>query len=307
MRVTILGAGAIGCYYGARLQQAGAAVAFVARGAQLRALRERGLRILSPAGDLQLESVQAVERPEQAGPADWVICGVKAWQVPEAAEALRSSLGPDTAVLPLQNGVEASDQLAAVLGARHVARGATWIAAQLLEPGVVRHAGIEPRIAMGERDGRATPRVAALAEALRRAGIVVELPEDMLQVLWSKLLFISAISGLSAATRLPVSEWRQVPETRRLLRAALEETAAVGRARGIALPGDVVDSTLAFIDSLPAGALPSMARDLLEGRPSELETQNGAVLRLGRELGQAAPTHEFLYGVLLPAERRARA
>lgn len=305
MRVTVLGAGAIGCYYGARLQQAGATVTFVARGAQLRALRERGLRVLSAAGDVALQ-VQAVERAEQAGPADWVVCAVKAWQVTEAALALRPLLGADTAVLPLQNGVLASDQLAAVLGPGHAVYGATWIAAHMAEPGVVKHDGVEPRIALGERDGVRSPRVTALSEALRRGGVTVELPDDMRRVLWAKFLFIASISGLSAATRLPVAGFRQVPEARRLLLAALEEAAAVGRARGVALPDDVVASTLAFIDALPAGALPSMARDLGEGRPSELETQNGAVLRLGREAGVPTPTHEFLYGVLAPLERRAR-
>lgn len=305
MRVTVLGAGAVGCYYGARLQQAGADVTFVARGQGLAALRERGLVVHSPAGDARL-AVRAVGRAEQAGAADWVLCGVKAWQVPEAALALASSMGEDTAVLPLQNGVEASDQLAAVLGPRHAVYGATWIAAHLAEPGVVTHDGVEPRIALGERDGTASPRVAALSEALRRGGVTVELPDDMRRVLWAKFLFIASISGLSAATRLPVAAWRGVPETRLLLLAALEEAAAVGRARGVALPDDVVPSTVAFIDSLPAGALPSMARDLGEGRPSELETQNGAVLRLGREAGVPTPTHEFLYGVLAPLERRAR-
>ena len=307
MRILVLGAGAVGCFYGARLAAAGSDVVFLARGEQLRALREKGLVVHSGHGDVRLPQVAAVERAAEAGRVDWVICAVKAWQVGQAAAGLGPVLGPDTAVLPLQNGVEASDQLAETLGPRHAVYGTTWIAAQLVEPGVVRHVGVEPRVALGERDGRATPRVTALAEALSRAGVRVEVPDDMLRVLWSKFVFISSLSGVAALTRLPVGEWRHVPDTRRLLVAALEEVAAVGRARGVALAHGVVESTLEFIDALPPSAQPSLARDVVEGKPSELEAQTGAVVRLGSEVGLPTPTHEMIYATLLPQELRARA
>lgn len=306
MRILVLGAGAVGCFYGARLAAAGSEVVFVARGASLRALREKGLRVQSGHGDVHLPRVAVVEKPAEAGRVDWVICAVKAWQLADAVAELGPALGPDTAVLPLQNGVEASDQLAGLLGPRHAVYGTTWIAAQLAEPGVVRHVGVEPRVALGERDGRATPRVAALAEALAQAGVRVEVPDDMPRVLWSKLVFIASLSGLSALTRLPVGEWRHVPETRRLLVSALEEVAAVGRARGVALAHGIVESTLEFIDALPPSAQPSMARDVIEGRPSELEAQTGAVVRLGSEASLPTPTHEMIYAALIPQELRVR-
>lgn len=307
MRVAIFGTGGAGGYFGARLFQCGEDVAFVARGAHLHAIRERGLRVESISGDVHVQPARATDRPAEIGPVDWVICGVKAWQVADAAEAMRPLMGPGTAVLPLQNGVEAADQLAAVLGREHVVGGAAWIASHVAAPGVIRHIGVEPRVVLGELDGRASARVEALRDALARAGARAELSADMRGVMWAKLVFIAAVSGVGAVTRAPVGESRALPETRRLLLAALEETAAVARAHGVALAPDVVATTLGFIDQLAPHTTASMQRDVAEGRPSELEAQNGAVARLGRAVGVPTPAHDFIYAALLPLERRARA
>jgi 2-dehydropantoate 2-reductase len=307
MRLAVFGVGGVGGYFGARLWQAGVELALVARGAHLTALRAHGLRVESALGNVHVHPVQATSDAADIGPVDWVLCGVKTWQVGAAAQAMRPLIGPDTTVLPLQNGVEAPDELAAVLGAEHVVGGAAWISASIAEPGLVRHVAAEPRLVLGELDGSATRRCAELVALLARAGVRAEVAADVRVTLWTKLLFIAASSGVGAVARVPIGELRACGPTRHLLQAAMEETARLAHARGIALAPDVVAETLRYVDSLPAGTTPSMQRDIVAGRPSELEAQSGAIARLARAAGVPVPTHEFLHAALLPQELRARA
>ena len=306
MRFAIFGSGGVGGYYGARLAAAGEDVTFVARGAHLAAIRSEGLRVTSVNGDVHVNPAKATDDPNDIGQVDFVISAVKAWQVPEAAAAMRPLLGPETAVLTLRNGVDAGDQIGAATGARRVVEGATWIMSFIEAPGHIRHAGVEPRIVLGERDGTASVRVESIRACFERAGVKCEVAPDIAAVLWEKFLFIAAVSGLGAVTRLPVGGYRDVPQSRRLLTAALEETAAVARAEGVKLPDKVVANSLAFLDALPPESTASMQRDIAEGRPSELEAQSGSVSRRGRRAGVATPVHDFLYAALLPLERRAR-
>jgi len=306
MRVAVFGAGGVGGYFGTRLAEAGHELSIVARGAHLAAIRRNGLRLESPRGDVVVRPRVATSEPAEIGPVDWVICGVKAWQVGEAAETMRPLIGPGTAVLPLQNGVEASDQLAAVLGADHVVSGACWIVAMVAAAGLIREQGVEPRVAFAERQGGASARVEALRAAFAAARVPCEVPDDMRRVLWEKFTFITAVSGVGAVTGVPVGDYRDVPESRALLAAAIAEVAAVGRAHGVALPTELEVRTLAFVDGLLPATRPSLQRDVEEGRPSELEAQNGAVVRLGRARGVPTPTHALLYAALLPRERVAR-
>ena len=306
MRFAIFGSGGVGGYYGARLAAAGEDVTFVARGAHRDAIRSDGLRVTSISGDVHIRPARATDDASEIGHVDWVVCAVKAWQVPEAAAAMRPLLGPETAVLTLQNGVDAGDQIGAVAGNGRVVEGATWIMSFIEAPGHIRHAGVEPRIVLGERDGDTTARVADLRACWDSAGVKCEVAPDISAVLWEKFLFIAAVSGIGAVTRLPVGAYRDVPQSRRLLTAALEETAAVARAEGVKLPDKVVAKTLAFLDALAPESTASMQRDIADGRPSELEAQSGAVSRRGRRTGVATPVHDFLYASLLPLERRAR-
>ena len=307
MRVAVYGAGGVGGYFGGRLAQAGHAVAFVARGEHLAAIRRDGLAVASVAGDFVVRPAEAVEDPADIGPVDLVLVGVKAWQVTETAKALSPLLRPDTVVLPLQNGVEAADQLSAVIGPERVLGGLCKIMSLVAGPGKIRHAAVEPRIEFGERDRRKTPRVAALREVFERCqGVSVDTPDDIEAALWEKFLFIAPVSGVGAVTRMPVGVVRRVPETRALLAAAMDEVEAVARARGIGVRADIVARTLGYIDGLPETTTASMQRDIMEGRPSELEQQNGAMARLGRQLGVPVPVHECLYRSLLPAELKAR-
>lgn len=306
MRVLVHGTGGVGGYFGARLAAAGEEVVFLARGAHLAALRAEGLRLESILGNAHVRPVLATDRPEDAGAVDVVLLGVKAWQVEEAAAALSPVLAGGGFVVPLQNGVEAPDQLAASLGPGRVVGGACWIVAERAAPGVIRHPAVEPRVVIGEMEGPPSPRVEALRDAFVRAGVRCEVTDAIRRVLWTKFLFISAVSGVGAVTGLPAALYRDLPETRALLAAALEETKAVARAHGVSLAEDAVAETLRFIDGLAPTATASMQRDVAEGRPSELEAQNGAVVRLGRARGVPTPAHDFLYAALLPRERRAR-
>ena len=307
MQWIILGTGGVGGYFGGRLAQAGHEVWFVARGEHLAALRRDGLRVESVAGDFAIEPARAVEDPAEAGRADAVIVAVKSWQTAEAAAALVPVVGPETTVLSLQNGATAAEEIGAVVGMPRMLGGVCRIIAYLAGPGRVTHAALEPSVIVGELDGSPSERVQRVVDAFHSCrGVHAILSDDIQRDIWNKFLFISATSGVGAVSRVPLDRLRGVPETRGLLEAAMREVEAVARARGVALAGDVVARSLGFVDGLAAGATTSMQRDLMEGRPSELEAQTGAVVRLGREAGVPTPVNAFLYAALKPQEMQAR-
>ncbi|MCL4303021.1 MAG: 2-dehydropantoate 2-reductase [Anaerolineae bacterium] len=306
MRIAIFGTGGVGGYFGGRLAQAGEEVSFIARGDHLRAIQSQGLRVESVLGDFMINPAQATDDPANVGPVDVVLVCVKAWQVAEGAQAILPLVGPETMVVPLQNGVDAPAELAAVLGADSVAGGLCGLIAFVAGPGHIRHTGIEPFITFGELDDRPSERVERLRQAFARAkGVLVEVPADIKAAMWRKFLLIATWSGVGAVTRAPIGVLRSVPETREMLEQSLQEIYNVALAHHIALPADVVSQTLAFIDTFPPHGTASMQRDIMAGRPSELASQNGAVVRLGREAGVATPLHYFIYYSLLPLELRA--
>jgi 2-dehydropantoate 2-reductase len=306
MRIAVVGAGGVGGYFGARLVAAGEDVAFVARGAQLAALRTTGLRIESAVGDLTLGPQRATDQPAEIGPVDAVLVATKTWHLPDVIQSLPPLLGPDTCVVPFLNGVEAADELAAALGAGHVLEGIAKIVSYIVAPGHVKQLGGPTSAAFAERDDRPSARVDRLRDAFRRAGLGIETPPNIQVALWEKFLFVVSGGGVGSLTRAPIGISRAVPETRALLERAMREIEAVGRARGIPLPADVVPRTLAFVDTLPPAGTASLQRDIADGKPSELEAWNGAVVRLGRAAGVSTPVHETIYQALLPLELRAR-
>jgi 2-dehydropantoate 2-reductase len=307
MRIAVFGAGGVGGYFGGRLAQAGQDVVFIARGAHLAAIRRDGLAVESIAGDFTIAPAPATDTPASLAPVDVVMVAVKAWQVPEAAAAMLPMLGPESFVLPLQNGVEAADQLAAVVGSGRVLGGLCRLVSFIKAPGRICHAGVAPALEFAERDCRQSERVAALRAAFEGTiGVTVSVSDDIEAALWAKFLFIASLSGVGALVGKPVGALRGAPESRALLEGAMREIEALARARGIALRSDVVERTLAYVDGLPETATASMQRDILEGRPSELEYQSGAVVRLARVAGVPAPVNEHVYRSLLPMEQRAR-
>lgn len=302
----VVGAGAVGGYFGGRLAEGGFAVNFILRGATLETIRTAGLRVESIKGDFHVRpEASAIDEPPERY-VDVVLVTVKAWQVAEVADALRPWVGPNTLVVPLQNGVEARDVLAGVLGERSVAGGLCRILSRTAAPGHVQHFGSEPNMIVGEWDGRDTARIRGLVDSLHAAGISAKASETIPVKVWEKFLFIASISGVGAVTRMPMGVLRAQAETRAMIVESMEEVARVGRALGVAIPEDAVTRTMRFVDGLPVEATASMQRDIIEGRPSELDAQSGAVVRLGGRTGTAVPVNTFIYHALLPMERRAR-
>jgi 2-dehydropantoate 2-reductase len=307
MRIVVFGTGGIGGYFGGRLAQAGEDVVLIARGEHLQALQNHGLKVDSIEGDFVVQPVQASADPAAVGKADVIIVAVKARQVPEAAVAMQPMIGPDTVVVPLQNGIEAPDQLAAVLGTEHVLGGLCGIMSFIAGPGHIRHAGIGPFVTFGELDNRPSERVERLRQVFEKAqGMKTIVPEDIHAAMWRKFMLIIAVSGVGAVTRAPFGVFRTQPGTRQILQQIVSEAYAIARAKGVNLEPGIVDEVMANIDKSPAGGTASMQRDIMQGRPSELEAQNGAVVRLGQETGVATPVNEFIYYSLLAMELRAR-
>lgn len=307
MRFAIVGVGGVGGYFGARLAEAGHEVAFVARGAHLEAIQREGLHVHSPLGDVHIAPARATSAPEDIGPADCVILAVKAWQVEEAARSAAPLVGPGTLVLPLQNGVEAPDQVAGALGREHALGGVAKIISFLTSPGHIQHAGADPTLTIGGLLPEQRERVAALGSILDAApGMKATVAPDIRVALWDKFLFITAWASLGAATRAPMGVVRRLPETRRLLEASLAELERVAHAHSIALPPSTIPDLLALVDSLPDSGTASLQRDIASGHPSELDNLTGAAVRLGARVNVPTPINAFLHAILTPLEQKAR-
>jgi 2-dehydropantoate 2-reductase len=300
MRIAVIGAGGIGAIYGASLARAGADVAFVARGAHLQAMRVNGLRIEGDRGDFRLQSVQATDDPSAIGAVDYVLFAVKLWDVESAGEQIRPIVGPATALIPLQNGVDAAERLTRVLGAGPVMGGTAFVTGAIVAPGVVRQTGAYQRMTFGELDGRDSERGRWLRGLCERAGFEGVFSCDVMVPIWEKFLVLVPLAGLNALTRLPLGKWRADPDLVALFEAALRETAAVGRAEGVHLTSEAVEKTLATMWSMPDHHMTSMGNDLLRGNRLELPWFAGKVVELGRHHGVDTPTNAFIFTALKP-------
>lgn len=306
MRIAIFGAGGIGGYLGGRLSQAGEDVVLIARGEHLQAIKDHGLRVDSVKGDFVATPTLATDNPTEAGPVDAVILGVKAWQVLDAAKAMRPMIGPDTFVVPMQNGVEATAELASVLGEKSVVVGLGGLVSYIVGPGHILHAGGEPFVSFGESDNSTSERTQNLLTAFKNAGVNASIPTNIQAALWGKLAFMAANSGVGAITRVPSGQWRSVVGSWEMAQQVVREVLAVAAGKGIEMPNDSLAAAVARLEGSPPNGTSSMQRDLMEGRPSELEVQNGAVVRLGLETGVLTPVNTFIYNSLLPQEMKAR-
>jgi len=307
MRIAIFGSGGVGGYFGGRLAQIGQDVSFIARNDNLAALRAHGLKVGSIAGDFIIDKVAVTDKPAEIGVVDYVLCCVKAGQVPTAARAMLPMIGADTLVIPLQNGVDAPAQLCEVLNPVNVLGGLCGIVAFQAAPGHIKHSGANPLIRFGHLDNHADPRVNALSELLNHcSGVKSSIPEDINVAMWQKLMLITPWSGLGAVSRAPIGILLEQAETRELLTEATEEVFRVGLAKGIKLPDDSLRKTLDTLESMPANSTTSMQRDIVRGQPSELDVQNGAIVRMADEVGLQAPANRFFLYSLRSLELRAR-
>jgi 2-dehydropantoate 2-reductase len=298
MRILIFGTGGVGGYFGGRLAASGEDVTFIARGEHLHALREDGLRIVSSRGNLHLKAVKASDDPRSAGSVDLVLVGVKLWDTEAAAQAIAPIVGPNTAVVSFQNGVDAVDIFTQRLGRERVMGGIAQIAAVIERPGVIRHNGTMQKLTFGELDGSTSARTQALFAACQKAGIDAVLSDSIQRVIWEKFVFIVGLSAMTTLTRLPIGAVREDPTTRALLLDVMREAAAVGRAKGADLPADAAENQLKFMDGLPHDMIASMLGDLNRGRRLELPWLSGAVVRFGEQLGVATPANRFVYAAL---------
>jgi 2-dehydropantoate 2-reductase len=301
MRIAVIGAGGVGGAFGAALAKAGADVTFVARGAHLKAMQQNGLRIEGGRGETIVSPTHATDDPATIGPVDFVLFCVKLWDVESAGAAIKPLIGPTTAVIPLQNGIDSAERLVPILGAQAVMGGVAQISAVIAEPGVIRQTGTFMRLIFGELEGGKSARGEAFLALCQKAGFDATHSDKIMTDLWMKFILLATNAAMTAATRTAVGILRDDPDIAPLFARAYAEVAAVGRARGIKIPEDAVEKTIGFNRSAPPTMMASMAHDLIRGNRIELPWLSGKVVALGRELGVPTPVHEILYAVLKPS------
>jgi 2-dehydropantoate 2-reductase len=295
-----VGAGGVGGGFGAALAKAGGDVTFIARGTHLAAMKSKGLKVETPRGDAHLVPTQATDDPASVGPVDIVLFCVKLWDVESAGQHIKPLIGPKTAVISLQNGIDAPERLVPILGKQAVMGGVAQISASIAAPGVIRQVGTFMRMLFGELDGSRSERGEALLALCQKAGFDAVLSDQIVTELWIKFILLATNASVMAMARQPIGKLRDDPDMRPQFVAAYNEVIAVGKARGVKLPTDALDRMLAFNASAPATMKPSMALDLERGNRIELPWLGGKVVELGRELGVPTPTHALMYAALKP-------
>jgi 2-dehydropantoate 2-reductase len=305
MKIAIVGTGGVGGYFGGKLQQAGNEVIFIARGKHMEAIRENGLHVKSISGDFHIQPVNVTDKIASIPPVELVIIAVKAWQVKEVALELFQVLPEDATVLPLQNGVLATEELAGVLGPKRVVSGLCRILSMIEAPGIINHKGVDPVIIFGEYSNEVSTRVTLIKEVFDKAEINSKIAKDIQSELWKKYIAI-CVSGLLAVSRSTYGEVRTLKETRTMMYDLMYEIYLISKLEGVNIPPDFVDRAMEFIDTFPPGSTSSLTRDVWEGKPSEIEYQNGTVVKLSGKHNIDTPVNRFVYNCILPQERRAR-
>lgn len=298
MRIAIFGAGGVGGYFGGRMIASGSDVTFIARGNHLSAIRQYGLSIKSPLGDITLKNVQAVENIADAGPVDLVIVAVKLWSTEEVAKTLIPVVEQGASVVSLQNGVYKDDALRKYLPAKAIMGGVSYISAVIEEPGVILHKSPLQALTFGEYDRTRSERAVALLDICQKAGIDATISDDIERKIWEKFVFLVGLSASTASMRQPIGAIRGNPKSRGFLLDLMKEVVAVGRARGVALPEDFAEDRLTYCDTLPAGMTASMHHDLMQGNRLELPWLSGGVTTYGRELGLPTPCNRAVEDIL---------
>jgi 2-dehydropantoate 2-reductase len=306
MNIVIYGTGGVGGYFGARLAQAGNNVTFIARGKHLKAIQEKGLQLKSIKGDYQVHPAKATSDISEVGDVDLILICVKTWQLKGVAKKIRPTLNDNTIVISLLNGVDNSDTLTSILGSEKVLGGLCKVVSKVEGYGVINHLSYEPTIVFGELNNEISERALRVEKTLKDAGIKSKLAADIQKEIWTKFLFISTISAIGALTRATIGEMIASEEIKKMMYQTSEEILAIAKAKGVNLPDDIIEKQFQIIKSQPYNTTASLQRDIMEGKPSELETQNGAIVRMGIELGIPTPVNSFIYHCLLPQENKAR-
>jgi len=300
MRIAVVGAGGVGGGFGAALAKAGADVTFIARGAHLAAMKNGGLKVQGGRGDTHVVPTRATDNPAEIGTVDIVLFCVKLWDVESAGQQIKPLIGPDTAVIPLQNGVDAAERLIPILGSNAVMGGVAQISASITAPGVIQQVGTFMRMVFGELDGRQSKRGEDFLALCLKAGFDATLSEQILTELWMKFILLASNAGLMALARQPIGKLRDDPDLRPIFLAAYQETIDVGRARGVALPADARERIVEMTGHFPPAMKASMALDIDRGNRLEVPWLSGKVAELGRQFGIPTPTHSMMYAMLKP-------
>mgnify|MGYP000978106866 FL=1 len=305
MKIAVIGAGGVGGYFGGRLAKAGFDVTFLARGEHLREIQKNGLRVKSVNGDFKIDNAQATDSIQKIGFAEIIILAVKAWQVRDISSELATIIRKDTIVLPLQNGVVTAEELAENIPSANIVRGLCKIISKMESPGVINHFALDPVVIFGETDSVVTERIELLKSVFDNAGIRALISDDITADLWKKFIAI-CVSGLLAVTKTNYGELRELKETRQMMTDLIREIYALSQHLRINIEPDFPDKLISVIDTYPRETTSSLTRDVWEGRPSEIEYQNGTVVRLGEKYGVPTPVNRFVYNCILPMEIKAR-
>lgn len=306
MKIVIYGTGGVGGYFGARLAQAGNSVTFIARGKHLEAIQKKGLKLISPKGDYLVFPANATDNIAEVADIDVVLVCVKTWQLEAAAKEINQVLNKKTMVISLLNGVNNADVLGAVIDKKHLLGGLCKVVSKIEDFGVINHISFEPTVVFGELNNEKTERALLLEKVFLNVGFTTKLAENIQTEIWSKFLFISTISAIGALTRATIGEIMASPQLKKMMREIADEIVAVAKAKGIYLSEILVEKQFQMIESQPYNTTSSLQRDMMEGKPSELEAQTGTVVKMGIELGIPTPVNDFIYYCLLPQEKKAR-
>lgn len=306
MNIVIYGTGGVGGYFGARLAEAGNNVTFIARGKHLQAIQKNGLQLLSPKGDYLVKPANATDDISEIKDIDVIFVCTKTWQVAEVAEKIKPVLNKNTMVISLLNGVENQDVLCAVIDKKHVLGGLCLVVSKVEDYGIINHMSYEPTIVFGELNLEISERALQLEKILNEAGITNRLSNSIFKEIWTKFLYITTVSAIGALTRSTNGEMIASPEIYQLMKGTSKEIVAVAQAKGIDINEETIEKTFKIIDNQPYSTTASLQRDIMEGKPSELEAQNGTVVKFGKQLGVPTPINDFIYYCLLPQEKRAR-
>jgi 2-dehydropantoate 2-reductase len=305
MKIAIIGTGGVGGYFGGKMANAGYDVSFLARGKHLEAIRENGLQIKSIKGDFKITNVHATDTLQEIGIADLILLSVKAWQIKDFARELPYIIHENSLILPLQNGILVAEELSEFVPKENILGGLCRIISKIDAPGVINHFGVEPTIVFGELDNKKTARVERIKTLFDKSGFNSRVADDIQAELWKKFISI-CVSGLLAITKSTYGEIRELPQTRKMMIDLLTEIYILSQKVGINLEHDFIEKTVSYIDTFPYDSTSSLARDVWEGKPSEIEYQNGTVVKLSDKYGLESPINRFVYNCILPMERRAR-
>ncbi len=305
MKIAIIGTGGVGGYFGANLARAGFDVTFLARGEHLKAIQTKGLKVKSIQGNFEVKDLKATDKITDIEQPDLLIIGVKAWQIKDIHDDLKKILHADSLILPLQNGVLAAEELSEKIEKKNILGGLCRIISKIESPGVINHFGVTPTIVFGEIDRPRTERLVQIQKVFEEAGIDSKISDDVNSELWKKFISI-CVSGLLAVTKTTYGELRELKPTRGLMINLITEVYLLSQKIGVKIESDFVEKTVSFIDTYPYDSTSSLTRDVLEGKPSEIDYQNGTVVRLGEKYGVDTPINSFVYNCILTRELKAR-